>query len=211
MGAFDPIVLCLSGGGGRAAAFHFGVLTYLADVDILQDVRILSTASGGTFPAFAYVLAQKQARPGEAPAVTFQRYFETFYGFLSRERIVERTFEELARGRHTKLITALAEVYHQTLAAGTRFSVLLDDPQIHIEAFYINAVEGNTGNGFRFAVTRSQRARIGNRNIDITREQARHLRCADALAACCCLPGALEPLRFPRDFRWPAEGPDSTA
>lgn len=210
-GAFDPIVLCLSGGGGRAAAFHFGVLSYLADLDILQDVRILSTASGGTFPAFAYVLALKQARPGEASAVTFQRCFDTFYHFLSCERIVELTFEQFKSGRHAKLITALADVYHQTLTGGTSFSVLLDDdPLIHVEAFYINAVEGHSGDGFRFAVTPANKRDIfGNKNVSITDEQARHIRCADALASCCCLPGALEPLRFPRDFQWPADGPGS--
>ena len=42
------IGLALSGGGHRAAVFHLGVLSYLAENGLLENVRHLSTVSGGS-------------------------------------------------------------------------------------------------------------------------------------------------------------------
>lgn len=42
------IALALSGGGHRAAAFHLGVLKYLAEKSLLENVTDLSTTSGGS-------------------------------------------------------------------------------------------------------------------------------------------------------------------
>lgn len=47
----DPlqrIGLALSGGGVRAAAFHAGVLKWLAERDMLKNVHHISSVSGGT-------------------------------------------------------------------------------------------------------------------------------------------------------------------
>ncbi|HPF07510.1 MAG TPA: patatin-like phospholipase family protein, partial [Spirochaetota bacterium] len=42
------IGLALSGGGVRAAAFHSGVLKYLAEKGKLEDVNHISSVSGGS-------------------------------------------------------------------------------------------------------------------------------------------------------------------
>lgn len=42
------IGLALSGGGSRAMAFHLGCLRALDDVGILDQIRVLSTISGGS-------------------------------------------------------------------------------------------------------------------------------------------------------------------
>lgn len=42
------IGLALSGGGHRAAVFHLGILSYLADNDLLDKVHHISTVSGGS-------------------------------------------------------------------------------------------------------------------------------------------------------------------
>lgn len=42
------IGLALSGGGYRAAAFHLGVLSYLAENELLENVTHISTVSGGS-------------------------------------------------------------------------------------------------------------------------------------------------------------------
>ena len=44
----NAIGLALSGGGVRAAAFHAGVIRYLAEKDLLQDVVHVSSVSGGS-------------------------------------------------------------------------------------------------------------------------------------------------------------------
>lgn len=48
--------LALSGGGYRAAAFHLGTLNKLAELNILDDVDVLSTISGGSITGTAYCL-----------------------------------------------------------------------------------------------------------------------------------------------------------
>jgi NTE family protein len=42
------IALALSGGGHRAAAFHLGVLKYLAEQELLENVSDISSTSGGS-------------------------------------------------------------------------------------------------------------------------------------------------------------------
>ena len=39
--------LALSGGGFRASFFHLGVLARMAELDLLRQVEVLSTVSGG--------------------------------------------------------------------------------------------------------------------------------------------------------------------
>lgn len=50
------IGLSLSGGGYRAAAFHFGVLQKLKEMKILDEVDVLSTISGGSITGAFYIL-----------------------------------------------------------------------------------------------------------------------------------------------------------
>ncbi len=42
------IALCLSGGGYRAALFHLGVLRFLHRIGVLQNVKAISSVSGGS-------------------------------------------------------------------------------------------------------------------------------------------------------------------
>ena len=44
----DRIALALSGGGSRAIAYHLGCLRALHDFDLLREVRVISTVSGGS-------------------------------------------------------------------------------------------------------------------------------------------------------------------
>ena len=43
-----PIALALSGGGIRAMVFHLGVLRFLAEQGRLEDIRCISSVSGGS-------------------------------------------------------------------------------------------------------------------------------------------------------------------
>ena len=45
------IALALSGGGHRAAAFHLGVLSFLAEKQLMENVAVISTTSGGSILA----------------------------------------------------------------------------------------------------------------------------------------------------------------
>ena len=48
--------LALSGGGFRAAFFHLGVLARMAELDLLREVQVLSTVSGGSVIGAMYYL-----------------------------------------------------------------------------------------------------------------------------------------------------------
>ncbi len=48
--------LALSGGGFRAAFFHLGVLARMAELDLLRQVEVLSTVSGGSVIGSMYYL-----------------------------------------------------------------------------------------------------------------------------------------------------------
>src|SRR5207247_438457 len=59
---FGDIALSLSGGGYRAAAFHLGTLDLLHRLQLLRDVTMLSTVSGGTFTGAYYALLNAKGR-----------------------------------------------------------------------------------------------------------------------------------------------------
>jgi NTE family protein len=60
------IGLALSGGGSRAIAFHLGCLRALHDLDILTQVKVISTVSGGSVIGALYAAA-------DAPFPDFER------------------------------------------------------------------------------------------------------------------------------------------
>lgn len=69
--------LALSGGGFRAALFHIGVLARLAELDLLRQVAVLSTVSGGSIIGASYYLKLKQLLEGQRadhPAPTPEAY-----------------------------------------------------------------------------------------------------------------------------------------
>lgn len=53
---FDKKGLALSGGGFRASFFHLGTLAKLAECDILKDIEVISTVSGGSIVGVLYYL-----------------------------------------------------------------------------------------------------------------------------------------------------------
>lgn len=84
------IGLALSGGGSRAIAFHLGCLRALHELGILNDVKVISTVSGGSvigglyaahrgsFPAFESRVRQLLARGLMQPAI--RKAFSTTEG-----------------------------------------------------------------------------------------------------------------------------------
>jgi predicted acylesterase/phospholipase RssA len=64
--------LALSGGGFRASFFHLGVLQRLAELDLLRELNVISTVSGGSILGGLYYWK-------------FKREFEQNGGCLSRE------------------------------------------------------------------------------------------------------------------------------
>jgi predicted acylesterase/phospholipase RssA len=191
MRPLGEIALCLSGGGFRAAGFHLGTLDALARLGIARDVRILSTASGGTLVGAAWALALAR---GQRP----DDFFRDTYEALRLLQLPEKIGPALAALRGPRsLIRAAARVYDVHLFGGATFGDLLDDAgALAGMDLALNATDFRHGLPFRFQRT----GRIGNARVWLAREDAARLRLADVAAASSCFPGGFEPLLLPDDF-----------
>tara|TARA_B100001063_G_scaffold245586_1_gene281691 strand:+ start:9863 stop:12349 length:2487 start_codon:yes stop_codon:yes gene_type:complete len=52
--------LALSGGGFRASFYHIGVLARMAELDMLKDIEVISTVSGGSIIGMMYYIRLKE-------------------------------------------------------------------------------------------------------------------------------------------------------
>jgi len=69
--------LALSGGGFRASLFHIGVLARMAELDLLRDVQVISTVSGGSIiGALYYLRVRNLLRSKPDAAITRADYVE---------------------------------------------------------------------------------------------------------------------------------------
>jgi len=62
--SLDKKGLALSGGGFRASFFHLGTLAKLAECNLLKDVEVISTVSGGSIVGVHYYLKLQQLLDG---------------------------------------------------------------------------------------------------------------------------------------------------
>jgi predicted acylesterase/phospholipase RssA len=194
-----PIALSLSGGGFRAAGFHLGVLTALQRVGLLPQVRVLSTASGGSLVGAKWLL-------GLARDEAFEQTHYDLCRFLLEAQPLRKAVRRAAKERLT-LTQGFAEVLEESLFDDTRFSSAtlreVLESRTHIEEGSFNATVGQTGQPFRFTFSRSNSARIGNQSRNLPRKVAQHLRMSDIVAASAAFPGAFEPMVMPNDFTFP--------
>lgn len=196
------IALSCSGGGYRAASFHLGTMSYLNRLQykgapLLENVKMLSTVSGGTITGIVYTLMRQQ---GES--------FEDIYNFLLDKL---RTLDLLKLGieklnpdarwhtptKQKNLINAFAELYDEHFTGRATFAEL-DKMQCHLEAVAFNSTEFDNGMNFRFR--NRGRAFFGNYYLRISNAEAGEIKLADAMAASSCFPGGFEPILWPSDF-----------
>jgi NTE family protein len=69
--------LALSGGGFRAAFFHVGVLARLAELDLLREIEVISTVSGGSIAgALYYLRLRRLLKEKSSDEITQEDYLE---------------------------------------------------------------------------------------------------------------------------------------
>ncbi len=201
------IALSLSGGGVRALGYHLGTMDYLNRLGWLERVSILSSVSGGSMTAIGYALAKKKQ-------LSFDQFYDQIFEFLTPLNTVEMIFEDLgapepvAPSGRRDLITCWADVYRQTFFepyyGDPELDVFWSGPNTHLKEVIFNAVEMKTGVAFRFQHSDNTEAfRVGNGNIWLKHEHARMLKMSDVMASSSCIPGGMEPLQLPKDYRWP--------
>lgn len=133
--------VALSGGGSRAAAFHRGTVLGLEEVGLLDKVDVVSSVSGGSVFAAAWMAAISQGRD--------LRRFLADIGLELARGFIARSFSfsavKLALPSYTRA-NLLAETFDRTLTAGIR---LKDLPEKLL--LCINTSVMNTGQVGRFS------------------------------------------------------------
>jgi len=207
---FTNIAVSLSGGGYRATTFHLGALSYLNHQQfngksILEEVKIISTISGGTFTGAMYALRLAQGK-------TFDDCFHDLYGHLSKDELVDLALHKLSKPRSwanphksKDLINAFSEVYNEEFFEGATFDDLYNGSESHLTDVVFGSSEFTYGIQFRLQ-EEIGKGKFGNGYLNLPKEAAGKVRIADAVAASSCFPGGFEPLIMPIDF---GNGPDS--
>src|SRR5678815_5798827 len=102
--------LALSGGGSRAAAFHRGTVRALAELGIVPRIKTLSSVSGGSVFAAAWLAARARGKTDEQflawmgdvlergfirPALLHWRALKLLWPGWSRTHRIAETFDEI--------------------------------------------------------------------------------------------------------------------
>ncbi|TXS94089.1 patatin-like phospholipase family protein [Parahaliea maris] len=202
------IAISLSGGGLRATGFHLGALDMLDRVDLLRNINILSSVSGGSLAGTSYALCQAEGKG-------YQECFDNLYEFLPGLNTMEEIFRKVRQNQDSlypsgrrDLITSMANVLHEQYFSRFyethTFGQFWDSTDAHLTEVMFNATEFKTGIAFRFQKSQFP-CKIGNGNVSVDEAHARVMRMADVMAASACIPAGMEPLFFPDDFHWPRD------
>jgi len=198
-GGPESIGLALSGGGVRAAAFHAGVLRYLAERGLLENVTHVSSVSGGSL--FAGLVFQN----GNYRWPTSQAYLDKVLPHvrevLTTTSLQGRSVLRLVLPTNWALFLDRPEVLAQTIGKlwGIKASFLaLDETPI----WSINCSTGETGRRFRF----KSDGTLGD--YELGHADLKDLDIATALAASAAFPGWIGPLELaPENYAWKKKVP----
>ena len=100
----DKKGLALSGGGFRASFFHLGTLAKLAEYNMLKDIEVISTVSGGSIIGVHY--------------------------YLKLQKLLEENEDKTIEHNHyIKLVSDLIDEFYEIIQTDIRNSVLWYQPQ----------------------------------------------------------------------------------
>jgi len=182
------VILTFSGGGTRAAALSYGVLEALRDttiewnnrkVPLLEEVDVISSISGGSFPAAYYALHGSH---------TFDEFPDKFLYRPVQTDLLKQLFEpgnllKLASPSYGRSDLA-AEFYDREVFGGGTYADII---KIHRRPFVIlNATDMSTGTQFSFIQDQ----------FDLLCSDLAGVPLARAAAASSAFPGGLTPLTF---------------
>ena len=167
--AFEGIVLALSGGGYRAAAFHLGLLKMLDRLGLREHVKGISTISGGTIIGAAYLKALVEK-------TTFKTFADDFETFLRENNVIEKSLQKITETRtvngmavEASLIRSAANVYSDCYFGDMRFGEIVKK-RTELPEISLNTTEFRVGNAFRFQSSISDGVGSGNNALDIPQQ-----------------------------------------
>jgi predicted acylesterase/phospholipase RssA len=198
----QKIALSCSGGGYRAASFHLGAMSYLNrlkyfDKPLLENVKLISTVSGGTITGAVYALKKQEGKSfGDIYAFLMDKLRQLDLVKMGIEKLnPEGEWNNLLKRKN--LINAFAELYDRYFTEGATFSVF-NSMKSHIEAVIFNSTDFDHGVNFRFRNLAS--GIFGNNYHRVDADVAGEVKIADAIAASSCFTGGFEPIVWPQDF-----------
>ena len=146
------VIVTFSGGGTRAAALAYGVLEALRDtsiewqgkrISLLDEVDVISSISGGSFPAAYYALRGKQIFD-EFPQKFLYRQVQTD---LIKLAVSPASWPKLAAASYGRSDLA-AEFYHREVFAGATYADII--ARNRRPFVILNATDMTTGAQFAF-------------------------------------------------------------
>ena len=182
------VIVTFSGGGTRAAALAYGVLEALRDTRIqwhgrtlalLDEVDVISSISGGSFPAAYYALRGRQIFD-EFPERFLYRAVQSD---LIRLALSPASWLKLAAPAYGRSDLA-AELYHRELFGGATYADLI--ARNRRPFVVLNATDMTTGTQFPFIQDQ----------FDLMCADLAGVPLARAAASSSAFPGGLTPLTF---------------
>lgn len=188
------IGLALSGGGVRAAAFHAGVLHYLAEQHQLEKVIHVSSVSGGSL-FMGLVLSTAQygwpSSSGYVSTVLPQVKAILTTKSLQNSAILRLLFNPL----NWQFLLSRANVVAKTIVALWGIDAPLSSIS-KVPIWSINGTTAETGRRFRFKS-------CGMGDYELGYADASTFSLASAMAVSAAFPGGIGPLAIStRDFQW---------
>ncbi|HUM52729.1 MAG TPA: patatin-like phospholipase family protein [Chitinophagales bacterium] len=219
---FENIALAFSGGGYRACAFSLGTLSYLQHLKIngnpvLENVKYISSASGGTITAAFYTLCNAQYK-NDKEIKDFYGFYNKLKNTLKDDKLLENALKNLNNeddfwtnnktDKNKNIINAFANVYNSDLLFNeATIGNVLENHTSHLEQVCFNATDFYAGLHFRqqFLLqplqTPSYNPYFGNKYARIEKQDILNkIKLADMLAASSCFPAGFEPIIFPDDY-----------
>ncbi|WP_243302212.1 patatin-like phospholipase family protein [Geothrix oryzisoli] len=187
------IALALSGGGVRAAAFHAGVLRWMAEEQWLERVTALSTVSGGSLFA-GLVFAQAGNRWPSSEDYRIRGYAEV-RGILTQSSLSIDALLRLANPLNWRFFLSRANVFAISIRKKWGITAQLKDlPPTPV--WSINGTTAENGRRFRF-----KGDTVGDYEIGYAK--AGKMLLAEALAVSAAFPGGIGPLTLDTSkYQW---------
>lgn len=190
----EAVGLALSGGGVRAAAFHAGVLQYLAEKDTLESVIHVSSVSGGSLFMGLLLSCNEYQWPTSSgyirdvlPKVRRQLTSTS----LQRTAIYRLIFNPLNWRYLLSRANVMAQAIQSQWGIDIPLRSLPDNP-----IWSINGTTAETGRRFRFKDGRMGDYELGYADV-------RDIPLASAMAVSAAFPGGIGPLFIkPSHFQW---------
>lgn len=203
------IALALSGGGHRAAAFHLGVLSFLAEKKLMESIAVISTTSGGSILA-AQLFHQESDKTGSGKTEQAELVWPKSEQFLStalgqaealivneslENNFIKRMFWPNNWCKWGHRANLMAEVITKRWGISTVMSDLPMSPH-----WVVNSATNITGSRW-FVQNAGAGPQMGSDDIGFS--DASDFPIADAVAISAAYPGVIGPYRLEsRDYRW---------